>query len=63
MKSTLQSIRSWQRPYPFPPCEISKITASGYASIANKHTRIVNTSILNKNIFLTIALNRKESES
>ena len=39
---------------------MSKITASGYASIANKHTRIVNTSILNKNIFLTLALNRKK---
>ena len=53
-------MRSLHKPYPVPPLEISYKIARGYASISNIQTRIVNTSTLNRNIFLTLALNRNK---
>ena len=53
-------MRSLHKPYPVPPVEISYKIARGYASIANIQTRVVNTSTLNRNIFLTLALNRNK---
>ena len=53
-------MRSLHKPYPVPPVEISYKIARGYASISNIQTRIVNTSTLNRNIFLTLALNRNK---
>ncbi len=50
-KPIWHNIKSWHKPYPDPPCDMSYRIARGYARIRRIQKRIVNTSILNKNIF------------